>query len=71
MSRPDPERSTCGNRRVPLSGSHYPRLPSRTRKAYDISTQQQNSLLPTTRIYIYIKILISTENSTEPRLKDK
>ena len=34
VSRPDPGRSTRGNRRVPWNGSQFPRLHSRTRKAY-------------------------------------
>ena len=33
LSRPVPERSTCGNRRAPLSGSQFLGLQPRTRKA--------------------------------------
>ena len=40
VSRPDPERSTRGNHRVPLSGARFPKLRPRTRKAYNIPTQQ-------------------------------
>ena len=29
MSRPDPEKSTRGNRRMPLSGSQFPKNPSK------------------------------------------
>ena len=36
MSRPDPERSTRGNRRVPLNGSQFPETQTKARKAFDI-----------------------------------
>ena len=42
LSRLDPERSTRGNRRVPLSGTQFPRLHPRTRKAYDIHFAKSN-----------------------------
>ena len=46
MSRPDPERSTRGNRRVPLSGSQFLETHSKTRKAQDILTRLNNDKLP-------------------------
>ena len=46
LSCPDLKRSTHGNRRVPLSGSQFPRLHLRTRKAYDILVRLENSSLP-------------------------
>ena len=36
LLRPDPKRSTRGNRCVPLCGTQFPKLHSRTHKAYDI-----------------------------------
>ena len=36
LSRPDPERSTHGNRRVPLNGSQFPETQTKARKAFDI-----------------------------------
>ena len=39
MSRPDPEGTTRGNRRVPLNGLSFPKTQPRTHKAYDILTR--------------------------------
>ena len=36
VSRPDPKRSTRGNRRVPLSGSQFPGIQPKAGKASDI-----------------------------------
>ena len=36
LSRPDPERSTRGNRRVPLNRSQFSEAQTKARKAFDI-----------------------------------
>ena len=46
MSRPDSERSTRDNRRVPLNGSQFPETHPRTRKAPGILARLNNGNLP-------------------------
>ena len=46
VSRPDPERSTRGNRRVPLNGSQFPETQIKARKAFDILALFKNNILP-------------------------
>ena len=67
MSRPDPERLKCGNRRVPLSESRFFKLHPRTRKTYDILTRLEDNSLPKVQNIKYIKIF--EENSVAFRLK--
>ena len=69
LSRPDPERSTRDNRRVPLSGSRFPRLHPRTCNAYDILTRLEDNSLSKVQNIKYIKIF--EENSTAFRLKHR
>ena len=55
----DPEKSTRGNRRVPLSRYQFSRLHLRTRKTYDILVRLENNSLPIfIKMHIYIKILL-------------
>ena len=46
MSRPDPKRSTRGNRGVPLSGFQFFETQSKARKAFDILARLKNGTLP-------------------------
>ena len=73
LSRPDPERSTRGNRRVPLNGSQFPETHPRTRKAPGILAHLNNGNLPFLSGYLNFenksKLEDSTENSVELRLK--
>ena len=56
VSCPDPERSTRGNRRVPLNGSRFSKFHPRTRKPYDILTCLEDNSLPKVQNIKYIKI---------------
>ena len=69
MSRPDPKRSTRGNCRVFLSGSRFPKLHPRTRKAYDILTRLEDNSLSKVQNIKYNKIF--EENSIAFRLKHR
>ena len=69
MSRPDPGRSTRGNRRVPLNGSQFPGFYPRTRKAYDILVRFENNYLLDFIKCMNIKNFI--ENSAELCLKQR
>ena len=51
LSRPDPERSTRGNRRVPLNGSQFPETQTKARKAFDIL-----ALFKNTTYYPFLKV---------------
>ena len=55
LSRPNPERSICGNRLVPLNGSQFSKLHPRTRKTYDILVYLENNSLPILKIYKHLR----------------
>ena len=57
MSHPDPKRSTRGNRRVPLSGTQFPELHSRARKANDIELILHLINYPKDLVYALKRIL--------------
>ena len=67
LSRSDLERPTCGNRRVPLSGTQFPKLHSRICKATDNELILYLINFPKDLVYAFKKIF--AENSPEPRLK--
>ena len=46
LSRHNSERSTHSNHRTPLSGSQFPKIHPRTRKAYDILACLKDDTLP-------------------------
>ena len=73
VSCPDPERSTRGNRRVPLSGSQFPGTHSNARKASGILTRLKNGnsldLSCTLNLRKYFNTWNSTEISAEFHLK--
>ena len=58
VSRPDLERSTRGNRRVPLNGFQFPETQTRARKAFDILTLFKYTILP-----LFISLLDLGNNS--------
>ena len=69
MSRPDSEKSTRGNRRIPLSEFQFLRFHLRTRKTYDIIIRLEDNSLSKVQNIKYIKIF--KENSTAFRLKHR
>ena len=49
VSRPDPERSTRGNRRVPLNKSQFPERPSKDSQGNWHPSPFENGILPKLR----------------------
>ena len=70
MSRPDPERSTRGNRRVPLSGFQFPEKPSKDSQGiwHPSPFEKKRDTTQPKRYYSlrkYSNSLNSIENSTD------
>ena len=58
VSRPDPEKSTRDNRRVPLNESQFPEIQTKVRKAINILALFKYNILP-----LFISLLDLGKNS--------